>query len=405
MGNVLQEIIKEMVRKGEIRTIKDIKELTKSLTGNLIQEVLEAELEDELGYGKYDREKKNTENSRNGYRKKNLKSSSGMIELMVPRDRKGEYEPKIVPKYSNDISEIEEKIISLYARGMTTRDISDQIMDLYGFEVSAELVSKITNKLMPLIKDWQERPLHEIYTFVFLDAIYFNVREDGRIGKKAAYVIIGVDIDGIKDVLGIYVGEVESAKFWMGVLNNLKNRGVKDILVASIDGLSGFEQAINATFPQTMIQRCIIHQIRNTLKYVPHKDRKEFAKDLKTIYTALDEKTGYDNLTNVINKWGDKYYASLRSWEKNWHLLSTFFQFSDGVRKIMYTTNIIESLNRQFRKATKTKSIFPNDDAVLKSLYLTTKNVTKKWTARFHNWNAVISELAILFEDRLKDYL
>jgi transposase-like protein len=334
-----------------------------------------------------------------------VKGTLGEMELKIPRDRNGSYEPKIVPKYSKDISELEGKIIGMYGIGMTTRDISDQINEMYGFEVSADTISKITDKIIPLINDWQNRQLEEIYSFVFMDGIVYKVRIENVIKKVTVYVIIGVDLAGFKDVLGLYVGEIESAKYWLSVLNNLKQRGVKDILIASVDGLSGFEQAITTAFPKTLIQRCIIHQVRNSMRFVSYKDSKEFARDLKTIYRAVDEKMGYENLQELKNKWGDKYPVSLKSWEENWHVLSSFFQFSQPIRKIMYTTNTIESLNRQYRKYTKTKSIFPNEQSLMKMLYLATQKATKKWTARYNNWNLIIAELSIVFEDRLKDYI
>jgi len=244
-----------------------------------------------------------------------------------------------------------------------------------------------------------------MYAIIFMDGIYYNVREEGRVVKKVVYVVIGVNLDGEKDVLGLYVDGSESAKYWMSVLSHLKNRGVEDILIASIDGLKGFEQAIQAVYPKTEIQRCIIHQIRSTLKYVSHKNKKEFANDLKTVYKAIDEKTGYENLQKIKEKWGDHFYACFKSWEDNWTHLSTFFQYDDEIRKIMYTTNVIESLNRQYRKYTKTKTIFPNDDSLIKMMYLATMKITKKWTSRYHNWNSIISKLTILYEERLEPYL
>lgn len=395
---------RELIKREGLKTAADVMKYIKDATGEILEEMLEAELEGELGYEKYDRTEEK-DNYRNGYTNKKVKGNLGEMELKIPRDRNGSYEPTIVPKYSKDISEIEEKIISMYGFGMTTRDISDQINEMYGFEVSADTISKITDKIIPLINDWQNRQLEEIYSFVFMDGIVYKVRIENIIKKVTVYVIIGVDLAGFKDVLGLYVGEIESAKYWLSVLNNLKQRGVKDILIASVDGLSGFEQAITTAFPKTLIQRCIIHQVRNSMRFVSYKDSKEFARDLKTIYRAVDEKTGYENLQELKNKWGDKYPVSLKSWEENWHVLSSFFQFSQPIRKIMYTTNTIESLNRQYRKYTKTKSIFPNEQSLMKMLYLATQKATKKWTARYNNWNLIIAELSIVFEDRLKDHI
>jgi transposase-like protein len=395
---------KELIKKEGLKTIPDVTNFLREISGTILEEMLEAELDEELGYEKYDRTEEK-DNYRNGYTSKKVKGTLGEMELKIPRDRNGSYEPKIVPKYSKDISELEGKIIGMYGIGMTTRDISDQINEMYGFEVSADTISKITDKIIPLINDWQNRQLEEIYSFVFMDGIVYKVRIENVIKKVTVYVIIGVDLAGFKDVLGLYVGEIESAKYWLSVLNNLKQRGVKDILIASVDGLSGFEQAITTAFPKTLIQRCIIHQVRNSMRFVSYKDSKEFARDLKTVYRAVDEKTGYENLQELKNKWGDKYPVSLKSWEENWHVLSSFFQFSQPIRKIMYTTNTIESLNRQYRKYTKTKSIFPNEQSLMKMLYLATQKATKKWTARYNNWNLIIAELSIVFEDRLKDYI
>jgi transposase-like protein len=395
---------KELIKKEGLKTIPDVTRFLKEISGTILEEMLEAELDEELGYEKYDRTEEK-DNYRNGYTSKKVKGTLGEMELKIPRDRNGSYDPKIVPKYSKDISELEGKIIGMYGIGMTTRDISDQINEMYGFEVSADTISKITDKIIPLINDWQNRQLEEIYSFVFMDGIVYKVRIENVIKKVTVYVIIGVDLAGFKDVLGLYVGEIESAKYWLSVLNNLKQRGVKDILIASVDGLSGFEQAITTAFPKTLIQRCIIHQVRNSMRFVSYKDSKEFARDLKTIYRAVDEKMGYENLQELKNKWGDKYPVSLKSWEENWHVLSSFFQFSQPIRKIMYTTNTIESLNRQYRKYTKTKSIFPNEQSLMKMLYLATQKATKKWTARYNNWNLIIAELSIVFEDRLKDYI
>jgi transposase-like protein len=395
---------KELIKKEGLKTIPDVTNFLREISGTILEEMLEAELDEELGYEKYDRTEEK-DNYRNGYTSKKVKGTLGEMELKIPRDRNGSYEPKIVPKYSKDISELEGKIIGMYGIGMTTRDISDQINEMYGFEVSADTISKITDKIIPLINDWQNRQLEEIYSFVFMDGIVYKVRIENVIKKVTVYVIIGVDLAGFKDVLGLYVGEIESAKYWLSVLNNLKQRGVKDILIASVDGLSGFEQAITTAFPKTLIQRCIIHQVRNSMRFVSYKDSKEFARDLKTIYRAVDEKMGYENLQELKNKWGDKYPVSLKSWEENWHVLSSFFQFSQPIRKIMYTTNTIESLNRQYRKYTKTKSIFPNEQSLMKMLYLATQKATKKWTARYNNWNLIIAELSIVFEDRLKDYI
>lgn len=404
MSLLPKELIKEIVRKGNFKSATDIQEALKDLMKEFIQESLEAELNNQLGYEKYEK-KEDCDNSRNGYSKKKVKSSFGEIELNIPRDRNSEFEPKIVPKYSRDISNLEEKVISMYGLGMSTRDINKHIQEIYGVDVSAEMVSKITDKIIPLIEEWQNRPLEEVYYFTFLDAVHFHVKEDKAIVKKAAYIVLGVNSEGKKDVLGIYIGGNESAKFWLSVLNDLRNRGVKDILIASVDGLTGFSEAIKAVFPHTDIQRCIIHQIRYTLSFVSYKEKKEFAKDLKEIYTAPNEETGYSALEELKEKWSKKYPYALKSWENNWSELRTFFKFSPEIRRIMYTTNVIENLNRIYRKVTKTRNSFPTDMALMKLLYLSTINLTEKWkTGYAKDWHLIKGQLAIEYEERLKGF-
>ena len=404
MSLLPKELIKEIVRKGNFKSATDIQEALKDLMKEFIQESLEAELDNQLGYEKYEK-KEDSDNSRNGYSKKKVKSSFGEIELDIPRDRNSEFEPKIVPKYSRDISNLEEKVISMYGLGMSTRDINKHIQEIYGVDVSAEMVSKITDKIIPLIEEWQNRPLEEVYYFTFLDAVHFHVKEDKAIVKKAAYIVLGVNSEGKKDVLGIYIGGNESAKFWLSVLNDLRNRGIKDILIASVDGLTGFSEAIKTVFPHTDIQRCIIHQIRYTLSFVSYKEKKEFAKDLKEIYTAPNEETGFSALEELKEKWSKKYPYALKSWENNWSELRTFFKFSPEIRRIMYTTNAIENLNRIYRKVTKTRSSFPTDMALMKLLYLSTINLTEKWkTGYAKDWHLIKGQLAIEYEERLKGF-
>ncbi|GAE90930.1 mobile element protein [Acetivibrio straminisolvens JCM 21531] len=373
----------------------------KDLLGDTIQNMLEAELDEHLGYEKYESTEEAKSNYRNGYTSKTLKSSVGQVEIDIPRDRNAEFEPKIVPKYKRDISEIENKIIAMYARGMSTREINEQIQEIYGFEVSAEMVSKITDKILPQIEEWQKRPLGEVYPIVFIDAIHFSVKNDGIVGKKAVYIVLAIDIEGQKDVIGIYVGENESSKFWLSVLKDLKNRGVKDILILCADALSGIKDAINAAFPNTEYQRCIVHQIRNTLKYVSDKDRKEFARDLKRIYTAPNEKAGYDQMLEVSEKWEKKYPAAMKSWKSNWDVICPFFKYSEELRKIMYTTNTIESLNSSYRRINKSRTVFPGDQSLLKSIYLATVKITSKWTMRYKNWGLILGQLQIMFEGRI----
>jgi len=367
--------------------------------------MLEGEMDAALGYSRDEASSKTTDNSRNGYTKKTVRSELGPIELDIPRDRKGEFEPKIVPKYKRDVSGIEEKVISLYARCLSTRDIHDQIKDLYGVDISAEMVSRITERIVPEIREWQNRPLEKIYPFIFMDAIHYKIRDESCVMNKAAYVVIGVNIEGMKDILGIWIGDSESSKFWLGILNELKNRGVEDVLLFCVDGLTGIKEAITEAFPKAEIQRCIIHQLRNSFKYVSYKDLKSFSKDFKTFYTAPTEEAAMERLIDLKSKWGRQYPYAFRSWENNWEAISPFFKYPNEFRKIIYTTNIIESVNRQFRKVTKTKSIFPSDASLEKMLYLATKSVTRKWTQRYRNWDQVLSQLMIMYEDRLLRYL
>lgn len=405
MSTLPKEVLRQMIKENELKTVGDIHSFLKDLFKDSLQEMLEAELEVGLGYSKNDKKSKETDNARNGYSSKTVKSQFGDISLDIPRDRKGEFEPKIIPKYQRNISGIEEQVISLYARGMSTRDIHDQIKDIYGIEVSAEMVSKITERIVPEIKEWQNRSLDSVYPFVFMDAIHYKVRQDGQIINKAAYVVLGVNIEGFKDILGIWIGENESSKFWLGVLNELKNRGVLDVLVFSVDGLTGLKEAIQAAYPHSDIQRCIIHQLRNSFKYVSYKDLKEFSKDFKTIYTAINEETALENLYALKDKWGIKYPYAIKSWESNWDVISPFFKFPTEIRKTVYTTNIIEGIHRQFRKVTKSKSIFPSNESLEKMLYLASRNVKEKWTQRHRNWDQVLNQLLIIFEGRLEKYI
>lgn len=399
-NNQGKEILKLLQENYDIKSAQDLSGALKDMFKGALQEMMNAEFDSSMGYSKYDKKSEKT-NYRNGSTKKTLKSEFGEFEFETPRDRNGEFEPQIVPKNTRDVSGIEDKIISLYGRGLTTREINEQIQDLYGIEVSATMVSNITDQIIPEIKEWQERPLDEVYPFVFIDAVHFSVREDNRVVKKAAYIVLGITAEGFKEILGIWIGENESAKYWLGVLNELKQRGVKDILVMCSDNLTGIKDAINTAFPNTIQQRCIVHMIRNSVKYVNYKDLKEFTKDLRQIYTSQNEKKAYEKLQEVKNKWKDKYLVSFKTWEENWDAICPFFQFSDLVRKIMYTTNTIESLNRQFRKYTKTKSVFPTDMSLLKCLYLSTKNISKKWDQAYRNWGTILSELSIMFDGRI----
>ena len=394
-----KNIIAGLLREYDIQSAQDIEAALKDLLGGTIQSMLEAELDNHLGYDNYERSS-NTD-YRNGTKPKVLRSSYGEIPIDVPQDRDGDFEPKIVQKRKKDISGIEQKIIAMYAKGLSTRQISEQIEDIYGFDISEGMVSDITDKLLPEIEEWQKRPLSDVYPIVFIDAVHFSVRDERVVKKLAAYVILGVNADGIKEVLGIYIGENESSKYWLGVLNELKNRGVKDILVLCADGLTGIKESIAASFPNTEYQRCIVHQIRNTLKFVADKDKKEFSKDLKSIYQATNEEIGYQNMIEVSEKWEKHYPNSMKSWQQNWDAIVPMFKFSADVRKVIYTTNAIESLNSTYRRLNRQRSVFPSDTALLKALYLATYEATKKWSKPLRNWGKVYGELSIMYEGRL----
>lgn len=331
-----------------------------------------------------------------------MHTSYGDMDINVPRDRKGEFEPQVVKKYQNTVTQdMEEKILSMYAKGMTTSDIESHMRELYDIDVSDTTISRITDKVLPLIKEWQERPLEEVYAVVFMDAIHYHVRSEGRIVKRAVYIAIGINMAGIKDVLGMYVGENESAKFWLSIMNGLKNRGVEDILITCVDGLTGFPQAIEAVYPNAEIQQCIIHQIRNSTKYISYKDLKKLMADLKTVYSAPDEKTAVTNLEEFGKKWDSKYPQIHKSWSERWPTLATYFKYPEAVRRLIYTTNTIEGFNRQLRKVTKSKTVFPSDDSLLKMLYLAMMDITKKWTGHRQDWGQIHAQLEIFFEERL----
>lgn len=402
---IAKDHIRQIIKENDFTNVADVYSYLKEGFKDILQELMEAEMDAMLGYEKNQKNISSSTNKRNGYSTKNLKSQYGEFPIEVPRDRNGEFEPKIVPKYQRDISGIEEKVISLYARGMSTRDIHDQLQDLYGIELSAEMVSKITDKILPEIREWQSRPLSSLYPFVFMDCIHYKVREDGRILSRAAYIILGVTMDGYKDILSITVGANETSKFWLGMLNDLKNRGVKDVLFFCVDGLPGFKEAIHAVFPEAQIQRCVIHMLRNSFKYVNYKDLKKFSSDFKNVYNAPNESIALAELESIKETWGKKYPYAVSNWENNWEDVNSFFQFPEEIRRIMYTTNIIEGLNRQYRKVTKAKSVFPSDISLEKMLYLASQNITKKWTQRYRNWDRVLSQLILLYEERLTQYL
>ena len=396
-----RNIIQQLLQEYDIETAEDIQDALKDLLGGTIKEMMEAEMDEHLGYGKSERS--DSDDYRNGYKTKRVNSSYGSMEIDVPQDRKSTFEPQVVKKRQKDISDIDQKIISMYAKGMTTRQISETIEDIYGFETSEGFISDVTDKILPQIEDWQNRPLDEVYPVIYIDAIHYSVRDNGVIKKLAAYVILGLTCEGRKDVLTISVGDNESSKYWLSVLNELKKRDVKDIMVNCADGLSGIKEAIAAAFPNTEYQRCIVHQVRNTLKYVPDKDRKAFATDLKTIYHAPTEEKAREALDNVAEKWTPKYPNAMKRWYDNWDVITPIFKFSPTVRKVIYTTNAIESLNSTYRKLNRQRSVFPSDTALLKALYLATFEATKKWTQTIRNWGAVYGELCIMYDGRLPD--
>lgn len=401
MAKKEKSLMRQLIEERGIRDMDGVHALVKELTAGLIQECMDAELEEELGYSRYDYKNKRTDNSRNGSYKKTVSSSQGEIDLKVPRDRNGDYEPQIVKKHQMDVSEIEDKILFLYSQGTSTRDIERTMQEMYGIEVDATRVSKITDKILPVIREWQNRPLESVYAMVMLDSIHYKVREDGIVVKKAVYIGIGTDLEGKKDVLGIWIGATESAKYWLSVLNGLKNRGVNDILIVSVDGLTGFSEAIAAAYPRTEIQRCIIHQIRSSTRYVSYKDVKAFTAALKPIYKAPTEELALEALDELESAWGGKYPASIKSWRDHWDELATMFKYPEQIRLIIYTTNAIENFNRQLRKVTKTKSAFVSDDALLKQLYLVTMQVTDKWTMPIKDWGSILMQLMIFFGDRV----
>jgi len=396
-----RNIITNLIETYDIKSTADMQSALKELMGGTIQEMLEAELDEHMGYEKGAPTAEAKTNYRNGHKPKMLKSTVGEIDIEVPQDRNSEFEPKIVPKHKRDISEIEEKIINMYARGQSTREISEQIEDIYGFETSAEMVSKVTDKIIPQIEAWQSRALSEVYPIVFIDAIVFHVRREKTVQKTAVYIVLGINSEGMKEVLSIEVGESESAKFWLSVLSSLKNRGVHDILTICADGLSGISEAIQVAFPTTEYQRCIGHMVRNTLKHVSEKYKKAFANDLKKIYNAPDEENGHQTMLDIKEKWDKIYPNAMKRWLDDWSAVCPVFKYSTEVRKALYTTNAIESLNSQYRKLNNSRSVFPNDDALKKALYLSTLNITKKWTTKIHNWGMIFGELSIHFEGRL----
>ena len=376
--------------------------LLKQLTKALLEKALEGEMTHQLGYAKHDTSGINTGNSRNGKSKKKLIGDFGQMDLAIPRDRNAEFEPQIVKKGQRRFDGFDDKIISMYARGMTTREIQGHLKEIYGVDVSPELISTVTDAVIDEVKQWQSRPLDPLYTIVYLDAIFIKIREEGHVQNQAVYLAIGVNLDGIKEVLGLWIAKTEGAKFWLQVITEIKNRGVEDILIACVDGLKGFPEAIESVFPKTQIQACIVHTIRNSLKYVSWKKKKEVATDLKTIYKAKTLDEAQSALDAFENKWQEDYPIIAESWRRNWERITPFFAYPQDIRKAIYTTNAIESLNMSLRKVTKNRGSFPNKEAVFKLLYLALRNITKKWTMPIRNWGKAMNQFVIIFGDRVK---
>lgn len=401
----LSEKEKELVEIicSECETPSDVTTKLKSLFAGSLEKLLETELDEHLGYEKHDVIGNNSGNSRNGFNKKTIKSEWGESEISVPRDRKGTFEPQIIEKRQTRTDDIEARILAMYSKGLSTRDIEDHLRDIYGVEASASLISRITDKIMPDIAEWQSRPLSELYPVVFFDGINFKVKKDGKVINKCVYSVLGIDIDGKKDILGIWISENESASFWTVVFNEIKLRGVKDILIACHDNLSGFGNALATVFPKTESQLCVIHQIRNSTKYVSYKDLKAVMAYLKNIYGAVSEEAALYALEEFGEKWNPKYPQIYKSWEHNWVDLSTFFQYPDEMRRLIYTTNAVEGFHRMLRKFTKTKTNFPTDDSLKKSIYLSIREISRKWYQPIRNWGIIIGQFMMFYEERFAD--
>ncbi len=378
---------------------EEVRAKIKRLVQQTLQEALEGELEEFVGYPKH--QSNTSDNARNGYTVKTVQTDSGPMELEVPRDRKSDFQPKLIRKRQTVLDDVEDKIVAMYAKGMTTRDIQEILGDMYGIEISSSLISRLTDRVLPRLEEWQNRPLQERYVIVWFDCIFYKVRHEGKVENKAIYVLIGLGLDGKKELLGFWINKTESSSYWLGVFNELKGRGLKDVFIFSVDGLSGIEKAINAAYPESDVQRCIVHQIRNCLKYVSWKEKKELAKDMKTVYAASTEEEAKDQMDSFEQKWQSTYPHVIKSWRTNWDSLTAFFRYPVEIRKIMYTTNIIESVNSKFRKATSARRLFPTDDAILKSLFMAAMELEKKWTMSMRGWPKIYSQIAILFEDRI----
>ena len=402
---IKQEIIDELLK--EYKTPEDLvgkDGIFKQLQKALIERAMAAEMTHQLGYEKNDPKGYNSGNSRNGKGKKTIKGDFGEIEIGVPRDRNGEFEPQLIKKRQTRFKGFDDKIISMYARGMTTRDIRDHLLELYDVEVSSDLISSVTDGIIEEVNEWRNRELDRLYPIIYLDAIVVKVRDEGHIKNKAVYLALGVNIEGHKELLGMWIENTEGAKFWLRVVTELNNRGVKDVFIACVDGLKGFEEAIHSVFPGTEVQLCIVHMVRNSLKYVSYKDRKKVATDLKRIYHSATSDDAQSELDDFRETWDQKYPLIGKSWKNNWNGITPFFAYPDYIRKAIYTTNAIESMSMSLRKALKTRRSFPNDEAALKLIYLATRNTSKKWTMPIRNWELALNQFAIIFEERLTRY-
>ncbi len=399
MENITKEDLKNLISAYNITSVQDIEGAIKDLFGKTMQTLLEKEMEVHLGYAKHAMEEKNTTNSRNGFSSKTVQTTHGPMTLSIPRDRQSQFEPQVVKKHERDVASLEERIISMYACGLSTRDISEQVKAIYGAEISAEKVSQLTDTLLPLIMEWRNRPLESWYPIIFIDGMFFKVNENHKVQKRALYLIIGINPEGMKEVLGMWMETNEHAKGWLDILNDIHNRGVKRICFVCADGLPGLDKAVHAVFPQSKFQRCIVHQLRQSLRFVSYKERKAMARDLKNIYQADTLEMAEHHLGLFAEKWKSKYPHSVRSWIENWDHLSIFFEYPKELRRLIYTTNPIESVNRQIRKLTKTKGHFPTEQAVFKIVYLGLQQAAKKWTVRMNHWDMILDQLLIKFED------
>ena len=400
-GRFSEEQVKQFIEQGQLQSMDDVQSALRDLFSQTLAAMLEGEMDHHLGYTHGDQENKATDNRRNGHGSKKVRSDYGDIALTVPRDREAEFEPQIVKKRQKTITGLEDQILGLYAKGISARDIQDHLERLYGIEVSPTFISNVTDKVLIQIQEWQSRPLAPVYALIFLDAVHFKVRQDGRIVSKAAYIMIGVDLEGMKEVLGIWIGEAESAKFWLSTLSEIKSRGTQDVLLCCTDNLTGFSEAIKAVYPGALIQKCIVHQVRNSLRFVSYKDAKAVVAGMRAIYTSASEKLALVALDAFEGEWGAKYPLVIASWRRNWSELVTFFEFAPELRRLIYTTNMIEGFHRQLRKVTKGKSVFPTDESLLKMLYLATKDVQRKWTIRIPHWGQILAQLSITFGERV----